>query len=48
MRMFLERQHLPIPPAHTVREAISDVRGPAFVGTISKAAYYDAVLAAWG
>jgi len=48
MRMFLERHQLPVPPAETVREAMVDMRGRAFIGIISKAVYYDAVLAAWG
>ncbi len=48
MRMFLERHQLPVPLAETVRAATADMRGSAFIGAISKAAYYDAVLAAWG
>jgi putative hydrolase of the HAD superfamily len=48
MRMFLERHQLPVPPATTVRDATVDMRGRAFIGAISKAAYYDALLAAWG
>src|SRR5262249_1205286 len=48
MRTFLERCHLLVPPAETVRQATLAERAQAFVGKISKADYYDAVLAAWG
>ena len=48
MRTFLERNHLPVPPAERVRQATLAERTQAFVGKISKSDYYDAVLAAWG
>ena len=48
MRAFLERHHLPVPLTEMVRQATAAVRERAFIGAISKATYYDAVLAAWG
>jgi HAD superfamily hydrolase (TIGR01509 family) len=48
MRAFLERHHLPVPSAKIVHQTTAAVRERAFVGAISKAAYYDTVLAAWG
>ena len=48
MRTFLERHHLPVPSPTTVHQTTAGVRKRASVGAISKADYYDAVLAAWG
>jgi HAD superfamily hydrolase (TIGR01509 family) len=48
MRAFLERHHLPVPLTEMVRQATAAVRERAFIGAISKATYYDTVLAAWG
>jgi FMN phosphatase YigB (HAD superfamily) len=48
MRRFLQRHHMPVPVAKMVHQATAAARQRAVVGAISKAAYYDAVLAAWG
>jgi HAD superfamily hydrolase (TIGR01509 family) len=48
MRAFLERNHLLVPATKTGHQATAAARRLAFVGAISKAAYYDAVLTAWG
>jgi HAD superfamily hydrolase (TIGR01509 family) len=48
MRAFLERHHLPAPPFKQVRQARADAHARASIGELSREAYFDAVLAAWG